>query len=63
MKKQLYRIDEAAAIISKSKSSIYNLLDSGDLEGHNVTPGRKGLRITSESIELYVKKYTLSPPI
>lgn len=62
MKKQLYRIDEAAEIISKSKSSVYNLLDSGDLEGHNVSPGRKGLRITGESIEFYVKKYVLSPP-
>lgn len=62
MKKQLYRIAETAEIISKSKSSIYNLLDTGDLEGHNVTPGRKGLRITAISIETYLKKYLLSPP-
>ncbi len=62
MKKKLYRINETAFIISKSQSSVYNLLDSGDLEGHNVHPGARGLRITCESIETYVKKYKLSPP-
>lgn len=59
MKKQLYRIDEVSTIISKSERSIYNLLDSGDLEGHNVNPGRKGLRITAVSVEKYIQKYTL----
>lgn len=62
MKKLLYRINETADLISKSQSSVYNLLDTGDLEGHNVCPGRKGLRITAISIETYVKKYLLAQP-
>lgn len=57
MPKALYRVNEVASILSISKSTVYNLVKDGELKGHNIRPGRKGLRIVAASIEMYVKKY------
>ncbi len=57
MGKLLYRVDEAAEILSISRATIYRLIDEGKLIGHNDMPGRKGLRVTGASIELYFEKY------
>ena len=58
--KALYRIDEVAEMLSMSRRSVYRLLDAGELDGHNDSPGTKGLKVTGESILRYVDKYKLT---
>lgn len=58
-RKLLYRPDEVAGLLSMHVKTIYELVSNGELEGHNKTPGTKGLRITSESIVKYYHKYIL----
>jgi hypothetical protein len=55
--KLLYRVDEVAEILSMSKRSVYCLLETGDLVGHTAHPGKRGLRVTGESIVAYIEKY------
>ena len=57
--KFLYRVDEVAEMLSMSKRSVYYLLDLGELEGHNDSPGKRGLKITRDSILRYVDKYKI----
>jgi excisionase family DNA binding protein len=57
--KVLYRVDEVAEMLSMSKRSVYYLLDQGELEGHNDSPGKRGLRVTGESILRYVERYKI----
>lgn len=59
MKKLLYRVNEVSMMISRSRSGIYELLKQGELIAHNPSPGRKGLRVTAESIDSYVKKHRI----
>lgn len=59
MGKLLYRIDEVSKMISRSRSGIYELLKRGELIAHNPKPGRKGLRVTAESIDAFVSKYRI----
>lgn len=59
MGKLLYRVDEVAKMISRSRSGVYELLKRGELIAHNPNPGRKGLRITVESINSFVGKYRI----
>lgn len=59
MGKQLYRISEAGEIIGRCRSEVYELLENGDLTGHNPKPGKKGLRVTAKSIEAYLEKHKL----
>lgn len=58
--KLLYRIDEVAKMISRSRSGVYELLKRGELIAHNPNPGRKGLRITAESINAFLAKHKIS---
>jgi len=57
--KLLYRIDEVSKMISRSRSGIYELLKRGELIAHNPNPGRKGLRITAESINDFLVRYKI----
>ncbi len=57
--KLLYRIDEVAKMISRSRSGIYELLKRGELIAHNPRPGRKGLRVTAESINTFIAKHMI----
>lgn len=57
--KLLYRVDEVAKMIARSRSGIYELLKRGELIAHNPKPGRKGLRITAESINVFVAKHKI----
>lgn len=57
MPKALYRVREVAEILSLSKSQVYDLVKEGELTGHNIRPGHKGLRIVAKSIEIYIQKY------
>lgn len=57
--KFLYRIDEVAKMISRSRSGIYELLKRGELIAHNPNPGQKGLRITAESVDTFVVKHKI----
>ncbi len=57
--KLLYRIDEVSKMIARSRSGVYELLKRGELVAHNPKPGRKGLRVTAESIGAYVAKYRI----
>lgn len=57
--KFLYRVDEVAEMLSMSKRSVYYLLDQGELEGHNDSPGKRGLKVTGESILRYVERYKI----
>ncbi|MBI5885299.1 MAG: helix-turn-helix domain-containing protein [Deltaproteobacteria bacterium] len=59
MSKLLYRVDEVSKMIARSRSGIYDLLKRGELIAHNPNPGRKGLRVTAESIDAYVAKYKI----
>lgn len=59
MPKALYRVKEVAFILSISESTVYNLVKDGELTGHSVHPGYKGLRIVAKSIESYVQKYEI----
>lgn len=59
MGKLLYRVDEVAKMISRSRSGIYELLKRGELIAHNPNPGRKGLRITAESINAFFTKHKI----
>lgn len=59
MGKLLYRIDEVSKMISRSRSGIYELLKRGELIAHNPNPGRKGLRITAESINDFLVRYKI----
>lgn len=59
MVKLLYRIDEVAKMIARSRSGVYELLKRGELIAHNPNPGRKGLRITAESINAFVAKHSI----
>lgn len=61
--KFLYRVDEVAEILSMSKRSVYYLLDQGELEGHNDSPNKRGLKITGESVWKYVEKYKIKSEI
>ncbi|MBI5588073.1 MAG: helix-turn-helix domain-containing protein [Deltaproteobacteria bacterium] len=58
--KLLYRVDEVAKIISRSRRGVYELLKRGELMAHNPNPGRKGLRITVESVNVFVEKYKIT---
>jgi len=57
MGKLLYRVDEVVDILAISRSQVYALLQEGELVGHNDNPGRKGLRITADSIQAYYDKH------
>ncbi len=59
MIKLLYRIDEVAKMISRSRSGVYELLKRGELIAHNPKPGFKGLRVTADSINSFVAKYKI----
>lgn len=59
MGKLLYRIDEVAKMIARSRSGIYELLKHGELIAHNPNPGRKGLRVTADSIDAFVTKHRI----
>lgn len=59
MGKLLYRIDEVAKMISRSRSGVYELLKRGELVAHNPNPGRKGLRVTADSIKIFIEKYKI----
>ena len=59
MSKLLYRIDEVAKMLARSRSGIYDLLKRGELIAHNPKPGRKGLRVTAESINAFVEKHKI----
>lgn len=58
--KLLYRIDEVAKMIARSRSGVYELLKRGELMAHNPNPGRKGLRVTAESLNGFVAKHKIS---
>ncbi|MEK7680140.1 MAG: helix-turn-helix domain-containing protein [Deltaproteobacteria bacterium] len=60
MSKLLYRIDEVSKMIARSRSGVYELLKRGELMAHNPNPGRKGLRVTAESINVYLEKHKIS---
>ena len=49
----LRTVVDTARVLSVSRTTVYALLDSGDLEG--VKLGLKSIRITQESIERYIK--------
>ncbi|HLE18927.1 MAG TPA: helix-turn-helix domain-containing protein [Syntrophales bacterium] len=59
MGKLLYRIDEVAQMISRSRSGVYELLKRGELIAHNPKPGRKGMRVTAESIDAFLAKHKI----
>lgn len=59
MVKLLYRIDEAAKMIARSRSGVYELLKRGELIAHNPKPGRKGMRVTADSINAFVAKHSI----
>lgn len=53
-KKALYRVAE---ILSYCDDTIYTLVQIGELQCHNRTPGSKGMRITGVSIESYIERH------
>lgn len=57
--KLLYRIDEVSKMIARSRSGIYELLKRGELIAHNPKPGRKGLRVTADSIDVFLAKHKI----
>ena len=57
--KLLYRIDEVSKMISRSRSGVYELLKRGELIAHNPNPGRKGLRVTADSIDVFLAKHKI----
>ncbi len=59
MSKLLYRIDEVSKMIARSRSGIYELLKRGELIAHNPNPGRKGLRVTADSIDAFLAKHKI----
>ena len=65
MGKLLYRVDEAAKVLSISVRQVYDLLKEEQLTGHNPNGSKKkGLRVTAESIKDYVERHKIqSEPI
>ena len=61
LNKLLYRIDEVRQLLSCGKSTVYELLQAGELECHNRTPGKKGISITGRSIAAYVERHIIKP--
>jgi len=55
--KLLYRIDRVAKMLSVSRRSIYRLLEQGELEGHNDSPGKRGLKVIGGSVLRYSKRH------
>lgn len=57
--KLLYRVDEVSKMIARSRSGIYELLKRGELMAHNPKPGRKGLRVTAESVNGFLERHKI----
>ena len=60
LKKLLYRVEEVADLISVGKSTVYDLVKDGELRCHNRMPGKKGMRITSDSLRTYINRHIVS---
>lgn len=56
---KLLRLDQVAQIIQVHPRTVRRYIDEGKLKGHNPNPGRKGLRVTVESLREYLRKYEL----
>ncbi|PIU58327.1 MAG: hypothetical protein COS89_00930 [Deltaproteobacteria bacterium CG07_land_8_20_14_0_80_38_7] len=59
--KRLYRVDEVGEMLSVSTKTVRRLISRGELIGHNDSPGRRGLRVTVESLEKYIERYKGNP--
>lgn len=49
---------KVAAILDCGVRKVYRLVESGDLEEGNDTPGRQGMRVTALSVEQYRLRIT-----
>ena len=61
LNKLLYRVDEVTEMLSLGKSTFYELLQDGEFECHNRTPGKRGISITARSIVAYVERHIVPP--
>lgn len=59
MEKRLLRVDEVAEILSVHPNTVLNLVRDGYLIGHSRFPNLRGLRILSESVDIYIKSYQI----
>lgn len=62
IKRLLYRPDQVAEMLSMHVNSVYELVSRGELQAHNDSPGRPGLRILASSIEAYILRYSICQP-
>lgn len=60
-KKALYRIDEVCFELSCGRDKVYDLLEERRLVGHWEKPGRRGLKITGTSLEIYINRFIVPP--
>jgi len=58
MDKLLLTVNEACEVLSVRRTTIYDLLSSGDLLSAKVGPKQSGRRILVSSIEGYVRRQT-----
>ncbi len=55
----LLRPAKVALMLDCSLRQVYELVKDGPLEGHNKTPGQRGLRIVAASIFTYIDKHRI----
>jgi excisionase family DNA binding protein len=58
VKPMLYRIDQVMEILQKSKATVHRLICDGELTAHGHA-GKKGLRVTAESVDAYVERHKI----
>jgi len=57
-----YRVGEVAELMNAGKSTVYRLIESGELPAFRAGSGRGGLRVPREAYEKFVRARAVRPP-
>ena len=57
----LMRPYRVAVILDMTVRHVYRLVEEGRLEAHNDSPGRRGMRIMTDSVRIYIEKHRQEP--
>jgi excisionase family DNA binding protein len=53
----LLRPYRVGALLDVSLRQVYRLVEEGKLQAHNDSPGRRGMRIMTDSVRNYIEKH------
>ena len=59
IKPRLFRVDQVSVMIARTVREVYNLIREGELEAHAPHPGRRGLRVTAESVDSFLARHKI----